>query len=132
IVKALRIVIGVDDARPERVRLFPRLPDDWNEVAVENYPVVFERGGRTDTARLHYQLNRSGNRMTLAVGADRDLGPVAIRLGPFRSQPSTASVQVNGQPQTGEIERSGGSWWIRFSARVGEARLTVAAETRPL
>ena len=40
IIKTLRIVIGVDDTRPERLRLLPRLPAGWNIIAIENYPIV--------------------------------------------------------------------------------------------
>ena len=46
IVKVFRILIGVDDTCPQRLRIMPRLPYSWNEVVVEKYPVLFEREGR--------------------------------------------------------------------------------------
>ena len=120
IIKTLRMVIGVDDTQPNRLRLFPRMPYDWNEMTVKKYPVLFERQGNISTAFIHYKLDRSAGRMKLEVGSDTDLGPVAIRLGPFQKQPKASNVQINGQfPVRTSIEHSGDSWWVRFTTPVG-------------
>jgi hypothetical protein len=120
IVKMLRLVIGVDDARPDRLQLFPRMPYDWREIAVSKYPVVFAAGGKLDTAWLAYRLRRDGDGMELRMSADKDLGPVAVRLGPFAERPTAASVRVNGAtPVEARAEQSGDSWWLRFTERVG-------------
>jgi hypothetical protein len=70
IVKMLRLVIGVDDTHPNRLQLFPRMPNDWSKIAVSKYPVVFSLEGKLDTAQLEYRLRRSGDRMELHVAAD--------------------------------------------------------------
>jgi hypothetical protein len=119
IVKALRIVIGVDDTHPNRLRFFPRMPFDWKEMSVEKYPVVFQRSGRMATAHLRYQLERSGNEMKLTIAADQDLGPVAMRLGPFKQQPKASNICVNSQSPAGTtVKQSGDSWWVRFTIPV--------------
>jgi hypothetical protein len=122
IVKALRLVIGVDDTQPNRLQLYPRMPYDWNEIAVEKYPVVFGQSGKMETALMDYKLERSSERMTLKISSDKDLGAVATRLGPFEKRPEASSVRVNGKtPADTSIQHSGDSWWVRFTIRVGPA-----------
>jgi hypothetical protein len=120
IVKALRMVVGVEDTHPGRLQLFPRMPYDWNEIAVHKYPVLFKLQGKMDTTFLRYKLQRSSSRMTLEIASDRNLGPVAIRLGPFENRPNASSVRVNGNlPMQTSVEHSGDSWWVRFTMPVG-------------
>lgn len=122
IVKALRLVIGVDDTHPDRLQLFPRMPQDWSEIAISRYPVVFASAGKLETAQLEYRLRRSGDRMELRVAADKNLGPVAVRLGPFAKRPAAASVRVNGAVlPAANAEQSGDSWWLGFTVAVGPA-----------
>jgi hypothetical protein len=121
-VKVLRLVVGVDDDQPQRLRIMPRLPYGWTEIAVDKYPALVERGGKTETAHVHFDLRREAGSMSLEVSADRPLGDVAMRLGPFEKQPQAADVMVNGKhPAVPEIARSGDSWWVSFKAPVGPA-----------
>lgn len=123
IVKTLRLIIGVDDTQPARLQLFPRMPYDWNEIAVKKYPLVFESSGKLENASLTYRLGRSSNGMDLSISSDKDLGQVAIRLGPFENRPETSSVRVNGRTPFGTaVEPSGDSWWVRFKMPVNQAR----------
>ncbi|MGH7950482.1 MAG: hypothetical protein ACREFE_00975 [Limisphaerales bacterium] len=121
IIKTLRIVIGVDDTQPGRLQFFPRMPFGWKEMAVEKYPVVFEQSGKMEIAKLNYKLERFGDKMILEISSDKELGEVAMRLGPFEKRPEEASIRVNGKilAQT-SIKRSGDSWWIRFPMAVGK------------
>lgn len=123
IVKTLRLVIGVDDTHPERLQFFPRLPYDWSEISVSKYPIVFETLGKLETADLNYTLKRAGDRMDLRIGADKDLGRVVVRLGPFARAPKANDVRVNGKAPAGAVvERSGDSWWVRFATTVGAGK----------
>lgn len=120
IIKALRMVIGVDDTHPSRLQVFPRMPYDWNEIAVQKYPVLFERQGTMDTTFMRYTLERSSSRMKLEITSDKNLGPVTIRLGPFEKQPNANSVRANGKlPADASVQHSGDSWWVRFTTPVG-------------
>jgi hypothetical protein len=122
-VKALRLMIGVDDTRPARLQFYPRLPYGWTEMSVEKYPVLFERAGRTETARLNYRLVRSAEAMNLEITADKDLGPVAMRLGPIQTRPESASVLLNGTKRAAAAEQSGDSWWLKLTAPVGRPQV---------
>jgi hypothetical protein len=122
-IKTLRLVMGVDDTQAGRLQFYPRMPYDWNEIAVEKYPVVFGDSGKTEmkTAFLHYTLKRVGHGcgMKLKVSADQDLGIVCMRLGPFETKPEASDVRVNGQPiANAVILHSGDSWWVKFAAAV--------------
>jgi hypothetical protein len=120
IVKALRIVIGVDDTQPQRLRIFPRMPYGWDEIAVEKYPVLFEREGKTATALVHYKLERTATRMNLNSSSDKALGAVTVRVGPFAHQPNASSVRFNRKlPAGASIQHSGDSWWVRFTTAIG-------------
>lgn len=123
IMKALRLVIGVDDTQPNRIQFYPRMPYDWNEMAVEKYPVLFQGSGKMETAFLSYKLERTGKEMGLKIGADRELGTVAMRLGPFDKQPEVSDILVNGlNPSGAFVQRSGDSWWVKFKTSVGATK----------
>ena len=122
IVKALRLVIGVDDTRPDRLQFYPRMPYGWNEMAVDKYPLIFEKDGNIEKAFLRYKLRRAGHGMKLEISADKNLGRIPTRLGPFEKQPETSDVKVNGKTLADAlIEHSGDSWWIKFDMPVGPA-----------
>ena len=124
IVKVLRIVVGVGDDEPQRVEIMPRMPIGWTEISIDKYPVLYERDGKTATALLHYTLTRAQGRMQLTISANRDLGPVSMRLGPFEDEPQASDVEVNGKhPADSEIAKSGDCWWVSFKEPVG----TIAA-----
>ena len=59
IVKIFRLLIGVDDNQPQRLRIMPRLPYGWSEIAVSKYPALVEHNGNRETALLHYDLRRA-------------------------------------------------------------------------
>jgi hypothetical protein len=119
IIKALRLVIGVDDTQPNRLQFFPRMPYGWNEISVKKYPVLAEISGQITPTHLSYDLKRSGARMKLAISSDKNLGTVAMRLGPFSEKPDASSVLVNGKAPEVSVKRSGDSWWVEFTAAVG-------------
>jgi hypothetical protein len=122
IIKTLRLVIGVDDTRPNRLQFYPRMAYDWNEISVAKYPVVFENAGKMETTFLRYKLQRTGHGMKLDISADQDLGIIPMRLGPFEKRPKATDIRVNGQIPTGAtVDQSGDSWWVKFALSVGLA-----------
>jgi hypothetical protein len=115
IVKTFRILIGVDDTKPQRLRIMPRLPYGWTEIAIDKYPALVEQQGRPETAFLHYHLRRTARGIDFEVSSDRKLGAVSFRLGPFAERPDGSVIRVNGKPPTEpSFEQSGDSWWVSF------------------
>jgi hypothetical protein len=79
-----------------------------------------------EIADLRYDLHRAAGHMSMEISADRPLGSVEMRFGPFEKQPQAADVLVNGQhPTDAKVEQSGDSWWVSFVAPVG-ARATAS------
>ncbi|HOV70001.1 MAG TPA: hypothetical protein PLZ84_06710, partial [Clostridia bacterium] len=60
--KALRIIIGIDDNGDELV-ITPRLPEGWDEVIVEDYPVLI--GGKIK--KLDYSYNKKNGKVDMRV-----------------------------------------------------------------
>lgn len=113
IIKAMRIVIGVDDLDPNHPRITPRMPYGWTELATDKYPILFSRDGKVETALLNYRLTRSTSQMNLTLSANKPIGTVHVRLGPFKESPSPSSVLVNGKhPEGAAITHSGDSFWV--------------------
>ncbi|MDR3754192.1 MAG: hypothetical protein P4K93_12020 [Terracidiphilus sp.] len=120
IVKIFRLLICVDDNLPQRLRIMPRLPYGWTEISVSKYPALLDHNGNSETALLRYDLRRTGRTMTLVISADRPLGPVSMRLGPFAHEPAAADVLVNGKhPSDAIIAQSGDSWWVSITTVIG-------------
>jgi hypothetical protein len=94
------------------------MPYGWTEMAVEKYPVLFETSRKMETAKLHYKLSRHGERLALEIASDKELGPIAVRLGPFDKRPGDSSVQVNGKNPESTTEHSGDSWWVKFTISI--------------
>jgi hypothetical protein len=127
IVKIFRLLIGVDDNQPQRLRILPRLPYGWSEIAISKYPAFVEQNENRKAAMLRYDLRRTGRSLSLDISADRPLGPVSMRLGPFEKQPAAADVLVNGKhPSDARIEQSGDSWWVSFTTSIGSAAVAAA------
>lgn len=132
IVKMFRLLIGVDDndlpwrGTGSALRIMPRMPYGWSEIAVERYPALIDRDGKQETALLRYDLRRAGDRMILDISSDRSVGPVAVRLGPFQNQPQPTDVLVNSKhPSQSKIEQSGDSWWVSFTTSISPAASAV-------
>jgi hypothetical protein len=119
IVKALRIVIGVDDNHPETLRLFPRMPYGWNEINIQDYPTLVKTGGKQEQIPLAYKLIRSNDGMSIQVTAKKPLPAVELRLGPFQSESKTPRVLLDKHPVDAGYEKSGDSFWVRLSVPQG-------------
>ena len=120
IVKAFRILLGVDDLDPQHLRIMPRMPYDWTEVAVDKYPTLYSHDGKIETALLNYRVVRAPGKMNLEISADKAVGPVAVRLGPFKDSPGATSVLVNGNhPEGASVSHSGDSYWVSFTTAIG-------------
>jgi hypothetical protein len=87
---------------------------------VEKYPILFEQKGRRETALIKYRLKRTTGQMDFEISSDKNLGPIAMRLGPFEKQPTDSEVLVNGRvPENATVQHSGDSWWVEFKTLVG-------------
>jgi hypothetical protein len=119
IVKALRVVIGVDDSTPKQLRICPRMPFGWTAIHVSKFPVMIERNGRTETAHIGYELKSTGGQMRIQMTSDKPLPAVELRLGPFKTAPGGPGV-----------ERSGDSYWVTTALPAGRAEFDAVTPSR--
>lgn len=105
IVKCLRLLVGVDDLRPERgIRLVPRLPEGWTSLEVTGHPVALG-GGKTSQVTFLYSRTASGYR--LDVEAHPPLMPHSMRFGPFATD--VTRLKSNAESTHLTIRPTGGS-----------------------
>ncbi|HEV2487646.1 MAG TPA: hypothetical protein VGT08_19150 [Terracidiphilus sp.] len=89
-------------------------------MGVEKYPLRFEHQVSRETALVKYCLMRTAGRMNFEISSDKDLGPTAVRLGPFEKQPAKSQILVNWRmPDNATVQFSGDSWWVGFKTTVG-------------
>lgn len=58
--------------------------------------------------------------MSLNISSNKAIGPVSVRLGPFKDSPATTSVLINGKhPDGASVSHSGDSYWVSFTTNLG-------------
>ncbi len=128
IVKMLRIIIGIDDNRPDRLRLIPRLPEGWSGISAADYPVLVDTRNGPELAVLKYTVEKTGKRMAIEAIADKPLPYTEIRFGPFSVFPKSYKVTVNGKKASASTAQTGDSWWIWTKIPAGNKRLKAVAQ----
>ena len=115
IVKALRVVIGIDDSSPKTLKLCPRMPYGWTSIRVGRFPLA-------TGAHISYMLKRVAGGYRFYVTSDKPLPAVRIRLGPFKTMPKLTSPG-----RTAKAQRSGDSWWAGVDLPAGMTKLSLGA-----
>ena len=58
--------------------------------------------------------------MSLTISANKPVGPIALRLGPFKDTPTSSSILINGKhPAGASVSHSGDSYWISGTTVLG-------------
>ncbi len=110
------LMAGIDDIDPDRVLIMPRIPADWDGVAVQRFPVCTPSGGSPARVLLDMRLSRlpdgAGERLLLRT--DRPVDAWDIRLGPIPPTATACRVTLRDAPVDAVLETSGDARWIRF------------------
>ncbi|HEY4001364.1 MAG TPA: hypothetical protein VGO93_21000, partial [Candidatus Xenobia bacterium] len=128
-VKVMRLVLGVDDTRPERTRLMPRLPSPWTELNLSNYPVLTVDRGRPVTRHVTVRYHRAGDQASIDLASDGAIAHLDTRLGPFSH--AVDQARLNGQVVAGRPEQSGDSWWLWLPTQAEVNRMHVQVKEAP-
>lgn len=107
-VKALRLMLGLDDNRPDHLRLVPRFPADWPDLSVTGMPVADASGDQ----RLSFQLQRRPGRCSYAFQLTHPVREISVRLGPFPPDLPPVRLTVNDQSRDARPFVSGDSAWV--------------------
>jgi hypothetical protein len=107
-VKALRLMLGVDDNRIDELHLVPRYPATWTSMQISDFPVI------TAGTRQHltYRYERSSSEQSFEYSFNSAPSPFHLRLGPI--DPSWQAVEVEHfcKPAMGRVVSSGDSVWL--------------------
>jgi hypothetical protein len=125
IVKAGRLLIGLDDLNPEAgLNVIPRLPATWSRIEVRDYPVVAtDLQGKYLRTKIKYQLDRIENGYKFQFESADAIRMGQVRLGPF----DTNRIHSDNGKLNGKIVELHGRFYIYFdlSALKGQ-KYTVA------
>lgn len=82
IIKALRLVVGIDDSDSQVLRIMPRLPWRWDGISAENFPFVNSDG---KIGKISYTLNhdRAARSCKFSFSSTLPIESVDVRIGPF-------------------------------------------------
>ena len=130
--KCLRLVLGIDDLRPECLQLVPRLPPGWTGARATGYPVVVRTPAGVVTRRLDFAVTRAAaGEIRLLAQADGPLGPVRVRLGPFPPGCPAVSVRLGGRPRPVALCNRGDGRWAWVELAPGLRRVELVAVPAP-
>lgn len=87
IVKVGRLLIGLDDLNPENgLNIIPRLPETWQSINVQKYPVVaVDNNGNSLRADLKYLYKRIKNGFEFTLDVKNAIKLDKMRMGPFKN-----------------------------------------------
>jgi hypothetical protein len=122
VLKTLALVAGVDDLNGDRLRLIPRVPQQWTAASVMDYPVTV--AGQRLT--LAYTLTRQAGSIRMDITASAPIPNLEVRLGPLPLD-AVPQVTVDGAARAFDVTESGGAnWtWLRGLDGRGEAHIEV-------
>jgi len=111
-VKAVRLMLGVDDNDPEHLRFVPRFPATWRRAGISNFPVL--TGAQRQ--KCSYVYTREATRHTFEYSFDRPVSSLRVRLGPLPTGTKIVMVKWNEQKTPYEWLDSGDSRWVWVSS----------------
>lgn len=107
-VKALRVMLGVDDNDPRRLRLVPRFPATWRRMAIADYPVLTG----TQRQKCRYVYAREAARHTFEYAFENAVLSLRVRLGPLSPGTKVGRARWNNDETPAEVLDSGDSRWV--------------------
>lgn len=105
VIKAFRLVAGIDDSDAGTLRIMPRLLWKWDGITAENFPYVTSDG---KISSLTYSMNhdRAGKTCTFRLNSSDVIDKLDVRFGPFPKHLCLLSGQSY------EIEKTERASWI--------------------
>jgi hypothetical protein len=106
-VKALRLMLGVDDNRIGELHLVPRYPNEWTRMRISGFPVL------TGSQRQHltYSYERSATEHTFDYSFSDREASIHLRLGPLDPSWTSINVEHSGKPAACRLISSGDGMW---------------------
>lgn len=116
---AMEIAAGVEDARPDDLRILPRTVEPLDGVRVTDHPVLLPAAEGLGRTLVAYEYHRPGGRFTLS--ADDVLPNLSVRMGPWDEAEAMARAANASAPNGGTVRvermgtyRGGPAYWVWF------------------
>jgi len=128
-IKVTRLIIGVDDCRPDVLRILPRLPIGWTALHISNFPALTSDG--PTRLKMDYQT-QGPNQFRCDLEFTQQPTAWEIRLGPYELNTAADNliVEVNGQPVQFTLEHIGDHQWIWLKGLKGHKTWTILSRKR--
>ncbi|HOX39192.1 MAG TPA: hypothetical protein PL033_14500 [Candidatus Brocadiia bacterium] len=113
VTRVFRLLMGIDDAQPERALFIPRLPDGIESIQVDGHPVTTKsQDGSVIIARITFSYQKSESGAVFSMKSSSPLASAKVRMGPFKESGDVKMLTVDGKTRDFRAERSGDSWWV--------------------
>lgn len=112
VTRVFRVMMGVDDLKPEDTALMPRLPGDYSDLRVRRHPALTRRDEQPLVTRISYRYHTDAQGCSVQLWARDPIAHLRVRLGPFEAATTDAVMHVNGSPRQAVFTPSGDSWWV--------------------
>lgn len=140
IMKAIRLMAGIDDSIPPAFRIMPRIPRSWQGIKVDSIPALIQSGDTLTSAKISYDYTLTSTGASMKLTSDMPLPETLIRLGPFtplrqlpgddapespiqyeamNPQYHKPDIKINGIESSGWITESGDSTWVWITLPAG-------------
>ena len=115
--KALRLTLGVDDNKPEHLRLVPRFPASWTRMSITRFPVL------TGACRqqMDYEYSRNDNAQEFTFHFDQRPVVFSVRLGPLPARKRVARATLDRKKMDFQEQHSGDSDWVWVKDLAGQS-----------
>jgi len=129
----LRAIIGIDDllADGRQLRLVPRLPWSWTQMAVNDWAVrARDAEGAPRWTRLTFELQRDRTHASMKLRTTEEVTGLQVRLGPFAKETAGVKATVGGRAVPARLEVSGDAgWaWVTVDSAGGEILIRTTAD----
>lgn len=104
--KCYHIVSGVSPVNNGKLKIMPRLPDEWNVEITD-----FDLQNADGTLGMYITSPKNGTQTAQIKLQKVDLESVALRLGPFPADTKNVMARLNGQDVECRIVESGDRKW---------------------
>ncbi len=111
--KSIRLMVGVEDLNPDKLRILPRLPAGFTNMVVENYLITSKNDGQIKKIFADMNFLRLPGKDIFKISASEKFDSLSVRLGPYDNNVTEVLIKVNNEiPVIKNTFISGDSKWV--------------------
>ncbi len=123
--RTARLVAGVDDRDDQQLKLLPRLPEEWGNIAVDNWLVSHNFAGGGVHPITYTYRRMENNQYTMSFKSDRPVEQLQMRFGPFPRGVRRVLLSGSGmQERIAATDEGAHAWAYKTLRNVSEVNLS--------